>query len=672
MAITILFPEFIFSKAVCELKNAIDDLYQMKNESELNWKVEFGVVCQRLYRIFHLFDKSMDEKHKSMVVTKVAVPLQAHLDEESDNDGPPSPLDLEPTAPGIESQPTQSIAATPGEHLARGGLQNEGEDRIHNSDLRSSPNQGDTLTTESLNLLFIPFNQGGGVKGRHRDQCWTENGDVWSEEWIPWTLTHTYFANMGGFYEILDTRMYGVITASSMLTRCRGVKSDYNLFPSRQDIEDKSKADLFVKLLALSQISWLVLSVIARGISGLAVSQIEIATVAFSVLAIATYSANIWKPKDVDVPIMLRIPGTPEGLGTEKEMRVKHETRSFIGFLFQPSWLPDGHRPRIPNDTFRITGAIPLISSLTAVSTMIFGGLHCIAWSFDFPSKAEQLIWRIASVSSATVPCIALFGSLSILWLIGTRKKRCRGVLQEQLQLLDKYPAIWWSSFTKHSAIRTEFEAFLLESEAPEIYRMPPKPSGRRRGWVERSIKRQLKRSLKPHELVQLNLDIERGEKVYRIYYWDREQWDSMISALGEAHENWRSLQAGHDYDLIKPLTYIRECWERFQHSPKVASLWGKYETFVSDKLRADGCDVPMSSIVEYLLARETIIVEQNQELEDFKNQWDSVSRSLTIFAGFVYSVARVALLVIAFTSLRSAPEDLYTTSWARFMPHVS
>jgi hypothetical protein len=367
---------------------------------------------------------------------------------------------------------------------------------------------------------------------------------------------------MGGFYEIRDLKRHGVITASSMLTRCRGIRSDYNLFPSRQDIEDKSKADLLVKLLALSQISWLVFSVIARGISALAVSQIEVATVAFSVLAIATYIANIWKPKDVDVQILLRIPGTPEGLGSD--LLRKYETRSFIRFLFQPSWLPGGYRPRIPNDTFRITGAIPLISSLTAVSTMIFGGLHCIAWSFDFPSKAELLIWRIASVSSATVPCIALFGSLSILWLISKRINKCRRVLQEQLQLLDKYPAIWWSSFTKHSAIRTEFEAFLLESEAPEIYRMPPNPSGRR-GWVRRSIKRQLKRSLKPHELIQLNLDIERGEKVYRIYYWDREQWDSMIFALGKAHENWQSLRAGHDCDLIEPLKYVRECWERFQ-----------------------------------------------------------------------------------------------------------
>jgi hypothetical protein len=173
MAITILFPEFIFSKAVCELKNAIDDLYQMKKESELNWKVEFGLGCQRLYWIFHLFDRSVDEKHKSTVVAEVAevaAPLHEHLDEESDDDSPPSSLGLGPTAPGIELQPSLSSAATPEEHLAREELQNEDEDRINSSDLRSSPVQGDALTTEPLNLKFIPFNQGEGVEGRHKDQ----------------------------------------------------------------------------------------------------------------------------------------------------------------------------------------------------------------------------------------------------------------------------------------------------------------------------------------------------------------------------------------------------------------------------------------------------------------------------------------------------------------------
>jgi hypothetical protein len=28
----------------------------------------------------------------------------------------------------------------------------------------------------------------------------------------------------------------------------------------------------------------------------------------------------------------------------------------------------------------------------------VFGGIHCIGWSFDFPSYTEQLLWRISSV----------------------------------------------------------------------------------------------------------------------------------------------------------------------------------------------------------------------------------------------------------------------------------
>ena len=68
MALTILFPEFIFSKAVSELKMAIDDLHDMhelhalkktaKGE-DLEWTVEYdGTSAATLYKIFHYFDKS--------------------------------------------------------------------------------------------------------------------------------------------------------------------------------------------------------------------------------------------------------------------------------------------------------------------------------------------------------------------------------------------------------------------------------------------------------------------------------------------------------------------------------------------------------------------------------------------------------------------------------------
>ncbi|KAK0502207.1 hypothetical protein EDD18DRAFT_683932 [Armillaria luteobubalina] len=36
----------------------------------------------------------------------------------------------------------------------------------------------------------------------------------------------------------------------------------------------------------------------------------------------------------------------------------------------------------------------------------IFGAIHCIAWSFDFPSHAEMLLWRISSLSALLLPML--------------------------------------------------------------------------------------------------------------------------------------------------------------------------------------------------------------------------------------------------------------------------
>ena len=49
-----------------------------------------------------------------------------------------------------------------------------------------------------------------------------------------------------------------------------------------------------------------------------------------------------------------------------------------------------------------------------AVIATIFGGIHCVAWSFQFPSHTEQLLWRIASLSITCVPMVIVFAALGI------------------------------------------------------------------------------------------------------------------------------------------------------------------------------------------------------------------------------------------------------------------
>jgi len=39
---------------------------------------------------------------------------------------------------------------------------------------------------------------------------------------------------------------------------------------------------------------------------------------------------------------------------------------------------------------------------------MIFGAVHCIAWSFEFPTPTEQLLWRISSLAITCLPVLIL------------------------------------------------------------------------------------------------------------------------------------------------------------------------------------------------------------------------------------------------------------------------
>lgn len=53
------------------------------------------------------------------------------------------------------------------------------------------------------------------------------------------------------------------------------------------------------------------------------------------------------------------------------------------------------------------------VIALFAVIATIFGAIHCVAWSFMFPSDVEQLIWCIATVIiTAAIP-------LDLLYVIG-------------------------------------------------------------------------------------------------------------------------------------------------------------------------------------------------------------------------------------------------------------
>ena len=59
---------------------------------------------------------------------------------------------------------------------------------------------------------------------------------------------------------------------------------------------------------------------------------------------------------------------------------------------------------RVPTFYAPHSGIVLLVIPLTSIVAMLFGGIHCAAWNFPFPSHAELIIWRVCSLIIVVVP----------------------------------------------------------------------------------------------------------------------------------------------------------------------------------------------------------------------------------------------------------------------------
>ncbi|KAI0183013.1 hypothetical protein EV127DRAFT_377704 [Xylaria flabelliformis] len=233
--------------------------------------------------------------------------------------------------------------------------------------------------------------------------------DVWRQKKVKWTVTHCYFANMGGFYIRDDTGPYFPIE-NHVLTTGHFIKYwHYINIPrlSEDDLKDKSKTDYFAKAVAVIQIGQLLLSLIVRGVRRLAVSQLETLTLAFAICGVLTYGCSWYKPQNVKRPIRVFLHRPEEGL----PQKIQQHTFDSLWQVLKNS-VTDKTRPleQVPNDNIPQTKqsethyALYVLTALTAA----FGSIHAIAWNFEFPTSTEQILWRIATLISTFVPPLAL------------------------------------------------------------------------------------------------------------------------------------------------------------------------------------------------------------------------------------------------------------------------
>ncbi len=184
--------------------------------------------------------------------------------------------------------------------------------------------------------------------------------------------------------DILKLRILGILPKLPYITE--------------EAINDKSKSDTFGKTVAMGQIFWMLVQIVARAYQRLAISQLEIAVAAFSACAIVIYALNWKKPKGVGVPLtLLQYTGS---IPDEIWLQFGIQTRSFLdvsGSFSDRDQFQAKQGSSIRNvSNLGYAEGFDLIGG--SVGSVVFGAIHLAAWNFEFPTTIEGTIWRAASV----------------------------------------------------------------------------------------------------------------------------------------------------------------------------------------------------------------------------------------------------------------------------------
>ncbi|KAG1797321.1 uncharacterized protein HD556DRAFT_1440875 [Suillus plorans] len=261
----------------------------------------------------------------------------------------------------------------------------------------------------------------------------------WAARWIKsekpepgledftWTQTHSFFVLMGGFMLYANGKPHRTasrtLQPNHILTLIRQRRIDVPILTADQ-IHDRSKGNAISKGLVILQVAWFVMQLITRAIYHLETTQLEVGTLAFAVLNFLTYAAWWDKPLNVQCPHPVYWKSTksksivtPEYvIGVSEEDKIAQfgilapVLRSMLELIGFPG-IPPSRELQVP--TFdgsikleQLHKHVLLLAGLLMAT--IFGGIHCMAWFFAFPTYQERVLWRMSAVAITCTPWLGL------------------------------------------------------------------------------------------------------------------------------------------------------------------------------------------------------------------------------------------------------------------------
>jgi hypothetical protein len=165
--------------------------------------------------------------------------------------------------------------------------------------------------------------------------------------------------------------------------------SEPRILVTESEILDKSKDDALGKLFTLLQTTWFIVQYLERWVVHQPRTQLEVMTLAYAALNILVYTLWWDKPLNIQGPIDIH------GRASAQISRTKG-----------PRWLQSvlweafiSTAP--PNNVTHMS--LPTV--LPAVG-ILFGGVHCFAWRFPFPTGQEKMLWRVSAAYCTTSPLL--------------------------------------------------------------------------------------------------------------------------------------------------------------------------------------------------------------------------------------------------------------------------
>lgn len=403
--------------------------------------------------------------------------------------------------------------------------------------------------------------------------------------------------------------------------------------------------------MSMMQIIWLMLTIFARHALYLPLTQLELATFAFSIFAVATYAVNWWKPKDVSKPTYIS--------GFSSSSIALDQTQSFVSRLiysgkaeYDTSKLGMGvHVARVKNDVVDLEGRLPLIFRLMAAAAFVFGGIHCLAWNFVFPSHPEAVLWRIASIGSAVIPIIQL--GISILFnSLGTSATNSKlKFLLKELDQLGKIPSCYFDRLEQAT-----FAGCLSDSNPNCV-----KSSGTC-DFLHAMSREDLAgmRQTESDGISTLTC-AKYALKHLRHFLW-LWRYVQTRKTSPETVRLFESALFGISKVCSKPGEKLFVHYENVHIKPGVISIKPGYR------------ELPDMTVVQYPMDNARPAFEEEYERgKKIEEMYQTASRFSTIICSIFYVSVRLIIIVLLFTSLREVPIGVYTESpWTRYLPNFS